>query len=573
MANFSPEGIIRIGTVPFDNSYRHTMTFANATAQSAYFQSCMETRLANGSYTYVRMNNSIRVPFNAEELYTHNYVMYQNRNYGQKWFYAFIVGVNYLNEGTTELVLELDVMQTWYFDYQLVEGFVEREHVDDDSIGAHLNPEPEMPFNIVCKSRQFDTDFRDCWAVVQTNAYPHYSGGTVPDGSDVKSGGWYQRQFNGSKYYAFAKENAVHGGTGTNNIFWFLESMNQAGAAESISNIFMFPKEMTPPVGPDSGIQENTTSTGRVNPLTITRPTSLDGGYVPRNNKLFTFPYCYCMIDDNNGNFKELRYELWNNVGGSYPYARETAVDPSASCYIIPMGYNGVTGYNMAEAFTFPMSPKCSWNYSSYQTWSAQNALSNALTIGTNAAMLAIPAARGAGAAAKALGVAGKSAKNMGQPLRSIANRNTMGAAKDEAVAAAKNPMALASAGFGGMGLANFAGEVSRQSKVPDTVKSAGQMNTLYAINNLGYSVSQMVIQREFAEIVDDFLDMYGYQVDRVKVPNRTGRPAWNYVKMQNSCHRGNVPADDMAMINAIYDAGITFWHTSDIGNYSRSNK
>ena len=166
MANFSPEGIIRIGTVPFDNSYRHTMTFANATAQSAYFQSCMETRLANGSYTYVRMNNSIRVPFNAEELYTHNYVMYQNRNYGQKWFYAFIVGVNYLNEGTTELVLELDVMQTWYFDYQLVEGFVEREHVDDDSIGAHLNPEPEMPFNIVCKSRQFDTDFRDRKSVV-----------------------------------------------------------------------------------------------------------------------------------------------------------------------------------------------------------------------------------------------------------------------------------------------------------------------------------------------------------------------------------------------------------------------
>ena len=35
----------------------------------------------------------------------------------------------------------------------------------------------------------------------------------------------------------------------------------------------------------------------------------------------------------------------------------------------------------------------------------------------------------------------------------------------------------------------------------------------------------------------------------------------------------GNVPADDMALINEIYNSGITFWHTSDIGNYSLNNK
>lgn len=65
---------------------------------------------------------------------------------------------------------------------------------------------------------------------------------------------------------------------------------------------------------------------------------------------------------------------------------------------------------------------------------------------------------------------------------------------------------------------------------------------------------------------------MYGYQVDSVKVPNRTGRRNWNYVKMQNSCHRGTVPASDMDKINSIYNAGITFWHTSDVGNYSLDN-
>ena len=152
MANFTPSGKVRIGRVPFDNSYRHTMTFASLQAQTDFFSSCCTQAFEKDTYTYIRMNNSIRVQFNAESLYTYDYVMYQNRNYGNKWFYAFIVGVNYINENTTELVLELDVMQTWYFDYTLVQGYVEREHVNDDTVGAHLNPEPSMDLEYLYSS-------------------------------------------------------------------------------------------------------------------------------------------------------------------------------------------------------------------------------------------------------------------------------------------------------------------------------------------------------------------------------------------------------------------------------------
>ena len=149
MPNFTPNGKIYIGHVPFDNSYRHTMTVTNAAAQQTYFSSVCTAALGGTDYTYVRMNNAIRVPFNAEKLYTYNYVMYQNANYGTKWFYAFIVEVNYVNENMTELVLELDVMQTWYFDYTLKQCFVEREHVDDDTWGIHLNPEPSMELEYI----------------------------------------------------------------------------------------------------------------------------------------------------------------------------------------------------------------------------------------------------------------------------------------------------------------------------------------------------------------------------------------------------------------------------------------
>ena len=71
---------------------------------------------------------------------------------------------------------------------------------------------------------------------------------------------------------------------------------------------------------------------------------------------------------------------------------------------------------------------------------------------------------------------------------------------------------------------------------------------------------------------MDDFFDCYGYAVERVKIPNRTGRRSWNYIKMQNACHRGNVPSSDMTLINEIYDKGITFWHTTQVGNYSLNN-
>ena len=127
MASFTPSGIIRIGRVPFDNSYKHTMTFGSEAAQAAYFSSVCPQSLSGSDYTYVRMSRSIRVGFNAERLCTCNYVMYRNANYGSKWFYAFIVGCNYINENCTELVLELDVMQTWCFELNLKQGLVERE--------------------------------------------------------------------------------------------------------------------------------------------------------------------------------------------------------------------------------------------------------------------------------------------------------------------------------------------------------------------------------------------------------------------------------------------------------------
>ena len=581
MANFEPNSIIHIGNVPFDNTYRHVMTFADAESQASYFSSVCDSALRPAGrdnpdgYTYVRMNNAIRVPFNAERLYTKNYVMYKNANYGQKWFYAFIVEINYVNENMTELVLELDVMQTWYFDYTLEECYVEREHVADDSIGANLIPEPEFQFNVKSMDDQVIDFSKHMYVVVETSAKPNYVGDLGPFGTTAVDGGVYSGVACGGAYYVFDPETENDPGTNPATSYKeFIRQMNIAGGAESITNVFMFPQEyVNVRLGADRRLQDVPTL-GVHNLEYTTRPSNLDG-YVPRNNKLFTYPYCYCNISDNNGNSADLKYELWNTGSKGYMLDTVSGIAPDASMFVHPVNYAGELA-PMDNGISFPCTVRCSWVYSSYQTWVAQNALANAMTIATSLAMIAVPAARGLGAASKAITSTAKAKGGM-DAVRNLKGGTGTALLGREAKRAG---IETAQSGWGGLSIAagaaqmaSLTGQWSAQSLVPNVTRGNASSNSIFATGLMNLHIKQMTLQSTFAQSLDDFFDMYGYEVDRVKVPNRTGRPSWNYVKTQNACHHGNVPAQDMAQINSIYDAGVTFWHTSDIGNYSLANK
>jgi len=59
--------------------------------------------------------------------------MYQNSNYDNKWFYAFIVNMEYENNGTTNIQIKTDVWQTWQFDLIFMQSFIDREMIDPAS--------------------------------------------------------------------------------------------------------------------------------------------------------------------------------------------------------------------------------------------------------------------------------------------------------------------------------------------------------------------------------------------------------------------------------------------------------
>lgn len=149
MATFQPLGKIElIKGVNIDVSYTHQYYFDTIEDQEAFFTSKIRHILDNG--TYQRKNiNSIQVPFQADAIAEYKYLRWQNPQYSDKWYYAFITSIDYINPGTSRINYALDVYQTYLFDMQWRQSFIEREHTrrwTTDSKGNRIpvvNTEPE----------------------------------------------------------------------------------------------------------------------------------------------------------------------------------------------------------------------------------------------------------------------------------------------------------------------------------------------------------------------------------------------------------------------------------------------
>ena len=93
------------------------------------------------------------------------------------------------------------------------------------------------------------------------------------------------------------------------------------------------------------------------------------------------------------------------------------------------------------------------------------------------------------------------------------------------------------------------------------------------ANDQMGYEIHTMEITAEYAEIIDNFFEHFGYAVKKNKVPNMRTRPHWNYVKTGDTYITGNCPQDAIDTIIHTMENGITFWKVpSEVGNYSLNN-
>lgn len=127
-----PDTNLSLLKCPLQLSNKHQITFANANSQYSYFDSLPKLEIENISYQ--RKDSIIRYPAHIDSILEYNYCMYQNENYSNKWFYAFISNMRYVNDNMTEISIVTDVFQTWQFDLIYKQSFIEREmiSVNDD---------------------------------------------------------------------------------------------------------------------------------------------------------------------------------------------------------------------------------------------------------------------------------------------------------------------------------------------------------------------------------------------------------------------------------------------------------
>ena len=152
MSYVTPNSTIQIfKNIPWDNTYQHTLYFPSLIAQNDLFNTLFvgEANITKygaktfNNYMYQRKTaNSIKVAIAPDSIYDYNYMRFKNTSHGNKWFYAFITEIEYVNENTAIIFYELDVIQTYFNEMQIRMSYVEREHTLTDFIGENIEAEP-----------------------------------------------------------------------------------------------------------------------------------------------------------------------------------------------------------------------------------------------------------------------------------------------------------------------------------------------------------------------------------------------------------------------------------------------
>lgn len=532
-----PQTSIRIlKNVPLDSEYRHTIYWADASAQSAYFTSMTKYPLTAQSYQRVKRGYA-RVGIAAESLYDCNYIMFQNTAFGHKWFYAFIKSVEYVNNGCSQINFELDVMQTWFFETKIKSGFVDRVHSETDYIGQNTCPEPVPIGNFKYNFYEKVLDLSDmAYLVASINL------------NDEVTGYVYDKVYSGARIYV------AHTATEVNTII-----NGYAQQPDNIVGIYMCPKALLPKARQESSgwIEKDSYAPARFKSYGYLTDADSLNGYVPNNCKLYTYPYNYLHVDNGAGAELSLRYEyfkaqtpqlaMWGCFTqpvqlNLYPYEYKVTGSPAETNpdYVLN-----------AETLQISNFPMCSWRVDSYQAWVAQNSLPIAANLGISGlggAIAGVTSAAGAAVAA-------------GNPV--TAGIFLGGAAAGMLQGALPSAISALSQGY-------------QASIAADQCK--GNLHSGSASINAGYQTyyaGRCSLDAQAARIVDSFFDTYGYAQKRIVYTiNRNARPHWTYLKTGGINLLGSVPSDDLKLLQQIYDKGVTFWrHADEVGDYSLDNR
>lgn len=508
-----------------DNDYLHTLYFVSDVAQYNYFTSLPKIEFDN--FSYQRKDSLIRIPAVYDDVVGYNYVMYRNKNYSNKWYYAFITDIKFFSEGKTDVYIETDVMQTYMFNYTIGRSFVEREHVNDDTIGLHTMPEQVQLGDFVInemiqdENLELDTD------------YVIYGSTLSPGELANVGGGQYGGVYSGVRYY-LGPTNAKNedGSDNVNYIAKILQMYADNGKIDAVSSLFTIPKFIRKNAYEGSYYINDNATPYNYN-FNITKNYGFEG-YQPKNNKLKTSPYTYLLVSNGNGSVAEYQYEHFgvNPNETDINFMVFGIITPGCSIRMIPAIYKGVQ-LPESEGLNAGKYPTCNWATDQFTNWLTQNGVNVVTSIIDTGVNMGVGAIVGGPAGAITGTVSGVS------------------------------------------GILSTINEVSKAQRIPPQLR--GNVNNGDVVASRGdttFTYYAMSIKKEYAEMIDNYFSMYGYKVNALKVPNKNHRKNYWYTKtIDVVINSSTIPQTDLQKIKDCYNKGITFWRSENFKNYDVDNE
>ena len=556
MAYIPPTSVIQVYKgLPLYPDYENTVIFTSLSAQNTYFSAVAYATFQNTSYQRIN-KNTLKLQGNIEMLYNINYMRFQNTNFENKWFYAFVTKVDYINNETVEITYELDYMQTWLWsiDYSFEPCFIERQHAESDKFFEHLEPE-----NVDLGPEYIGNGSMNYGLCPRDELYVGFLVSRSPDGVKT-TGSRVGNMYSGLLFHGNTVADAIN----------YIQRYNSAAvqvptvaSPEDIVVIYMYPSsfgsgdlDLMPPIW-----QPNDWHIADVNDPHFLR--DIDG-YVPKNKKLFNAPYQCLDIYNGDNTSKTYKWEQWmqgytlsNDRATTIGYLgyfrlRGTLFPPvSAICY--PIDYGGQLE-PFDDGVTIENFPQCAWNSDVFKAWWAQNKATTAVNLMSAGIRTGISA-----------GVGSLNANALSSAQTGVSWQRTQ--------TGVINQMAYTGGNFIETAAKTVAQMEDLKAASPNVHGTISSESLRTQMGRYDFTARWKSIRHEYAKKIDDYFTMYGYAKNAIAFPNILARERWTYLKTKNCQILGDMTSEIAETICSIYNKGIRIWKDiSEIGQYSLTN-
>ena len=500
--------------------------------------------------SFIRQNESIMADTTYNNAIQSNYIAFQNPDYSNKWFFAWIDEVTYISNKNVEIKYTIDEWSTWGSSITKKACFVEREHVADDTIGLHTIDEGLKCVNFDVKNVTIDPLYlQDPYIVVMSTYDP-------ADDSNMSGATIWNGTVNGAKAYIF-RFNIQQQTRGVIDFERFLMLLNARDKLDAVQNIYIVPcavlglepsegtSVLTPHtatytiVGQTITTQYYTLDAFTFNPKTFTTSVTNfynDLTYQSHNNKCLCYPYHYLYVTNNSGNANIYKGELFSNKN-DIEFSNQLVLSPGVSGRIAPLNYKG-SSYNYDESITLGKFPNCGWANDQFINWLTANAVNEPTKI----------------------------LNNLLGAQSSYNSANTSKATDIQKVS-------------GGIGVvtnvASIIGDFYGASLLPSTSAGSNVGDVGFSTYSLRFDFYNMMLRDEEIRIIDNYFTRFGYKVNALKIPEFNSRTYWNYIKIADgeNIGYGAIPSKAMDTINGFFRNGVSVWHNhSNLGDFSLAN-